>query len=149
MSTPRLHSHKVQSGPPLIEASFLPCLKVNITPTLKPFPSWMADCPRLARSCSRLQTNDQSFPEERILKVKQARLAASWAGRIPAEQKPVWENLGLSRRGSWKKGTETGRGVVTGVCTWCTPKEEGGVCRGGALDFSFTLWLPNMDDALP
>lgn len=74
---------------PPIEASFLPCLKVNITPTLKPFPSWMhsevEDCPRLARSCLRLQTNDQSFPEERILKVKQARLAASWAGRIPAE----------------------------------------------------------------
>lgn len=78
----RTHVHPQITQPqgtkwsPLTEASFLPCLKVNITPTLKPFPSWMQseveDCPRLARSCSRLQTNDQSFPEERILKVKQA-----------------------------------------------------------------------------
>lgn len=36
---------------------------------------------------------------------------------------------------------------------WCVhqvhPRRGRGVCRGGALDFSFTLWLPNMDDALP
>lgn len=61
---------------PLNEASFLPFLKVNIIPTLKAFPFWMQsaveDCPRQARICSRLQINDQSFPEERILKVKQA-----------------------------------------------------------------------------
>lgn len=61
---------------PIIEDSFLPCLKVNIIPTLKAFPSCMQsaveDCPRPARICSRLQINDQSFPEERILKVKQA-----------------------------------------------------------------------------
>lgn len=29
------------------------------------------------------------------------------------------------------------------------PRRGRGVCRGGALDFSLTLWLPNMEDALP